>query len=82
MFREKNFPYTYQGAAYVFVQSGTAWSQQAELTSSDGEAFDNFGVSVAVINGAALVGASLHQVGSNAEQPETLGSYLLFRLFG
>jgi hypothetical protein len=70
--------HTQQGAAYVFVQSGTAWSQQAELTSSDGEAFDNFGVSVAVINGAALVGASLHQVGSNAEQ----GAAYAFRQIG
>jgi hypothetical protein len=60
--------HTQQGAAYVFVQGGTKWSQQAELTSSDGENFDNFGVSVAVVNGGALVGASLHQVGSNAEQ--------------
>ena len=25
-----------QGAAYVFVQSGTTWTQQAELTASDG----------------------------------------------
>jgi hypothetical protein len=70
--------HTQEGAAYVFVQSGTTWSQQAELTSSDGESFDNFGVSVAVVNGAALVGASLHQVGSNAEQ----GAAYLFKQSG
>ena len=30
-----------QGAAYVFVRSGTTWSQQQELTASDGAAGDD-----------------------------------------
>jgi len=30
-----------QGAAYVFVRSGGVWSQQQELTASDGTIFDN-----------------------------------------
>jgi MYXO-CTERM domain-containing protein len=37
-----------QGAAYVFAQSGTSWSQQAELTYSFGGAGDVFGSSVAL----------------------------------
>ncbi len=45
------------GAAYVFVRSGTSWSQQAELTAADGAANDNFGQSVALSGGTALVGA-------------------------
>ena len=57
-----------QGATYVFVQSGTTWSQQAELTASDGEASDYFGWSVAVSGGTALVGAYNHKVGSNTNQ--------------
>jgi hypothetical protein len=36
------------GAAYVFVRSGTKWSQQAELTASDAAAGDQFGYSVAI----------------------------------
>ena len=48
---------TWQGSAYVFVRSGTSWSQQAELTASDGAAFDNFGYSVALSGDTALVGA-------------------------
>jgi hypothetical protein len=36
------------GAAYVFVRSGGVWSQQAELTSSDGVAGDSFGFRVAL----------------------------------
>jgi FG-GAP repeat/Abnormal spindle-like microcephaly-assoc'd, ASPM-SPD-2-Hydin len=56
------------GAAYVFVQSGTTWSQQAELTASDGAAKDQFGNSVAVDGSTAVVGAPNHTVGSNANQ--------------
>ena len=34
---------TSPGAAYVFTRSGTAWSQQAKLTASDGASRDSFG---------------------------------------
>lgn len=57
-----------QGAAYVFVQSGGTWSQQAELTSSDGGTSDGFGTSVAVSGSTIVVGAPGHSVGSNVEQ--------------
>ncbi len=46
-----------QGAAYIFVRSGTAWTQQARLTASDGAASDQFGSSVAISGDYALVGA-------------------------
>jgi hypothetical protein len=46
------------GVAYVFVQSGSTWSQQAELTASDGTANDEFGYSVAVSGGTVVVGAT------------------------
>jgi hypothetical protein len=45
------------GAAYVYVQSGTTWTQRAELTASDAVANDNFGISVATTGSAAVVGA-------------------------
>ncbi|GAB3409454.1 FG-GAP repeat protein [Flindersiella endophytica] len=48
---------TDQGAAYVFVRSGTAWSQQAKVTASDGASFDGFGQSVALSGDSALVGS-------------------------
>ena len=57
-----------QGAAYVFVESGGTWSQQAELTASDGEGEDRFGWSVAVSGSTAVVGAINHPVGSNGQQ--------------
>src|SRR6266542_1517326 len=46
------------GSAYVFVRSGTGWSQQAKLTASDAAAGDIFGFSVAVTGDTVVVGAS------------------------
>jgi hypothetical protein len=45
------------GSAYVFVRSGTVWSQQARLTAPDGAVSDAFGSTVAVAGNTALVGA-------------------------
>ncbi|MCB9787613.1 MAG: lamin tail domain-containing protein [Deltaproteobacteria bacterium] len=45
------------GSAYVFVRSGSAWTQQAKLTASDGAAKDAFGWSVSVSGDTAVVGA-------------------------
>ncbi len=45
------------GAAYVFVRSGGAWSQQAYLKASQVSGFDYFGQSVAVSGDTVVVGA-------------------------
>ena len=45
------------GAAYVFVRSGILWTQQAQLTASDGAANDYFGAAVSVDGDTAAVGA-------------------------
>jgi uncharacterized repeat protein (TIGR01451 family) len=57
-----------QGAVYVFVRSGTTWTQQAKLTASDAEASDVFGWSVALAGDTALVGAQWDNFGSNGDQ--------------
>ncbi len=59
-----------QGAAYVFARSATLWTQQAELTASDGAADDGFGWSVAVSSDGAmaLVGTHGKAVGGNPDQ--------------
>lgn len=54
---------TNQGAAYVFVRSGTTWSQQTKLTASDGAAGDQFGNSVSISGDYALVGAMADEIG-------------------
>jgi hypothetical protein len=45
------------GAAYVFVRSGTNWSQQAYLKASNTALADYFGYSVSVFGDTAVVGA-------------------------
>jgi len=57
-----------QGSAYVFVRSGSTWSQQAQLNASDGAANDRFGCSVAISGDTAVVGALTDTVGVNAGQ--------------
>ncbi len=47
------------GAAYVFVRSGTTWSQQAYLKASNTGADDRFGWSVSVSGDTVVVGANL-----------------------
>lgn len=43
------------GAAYVFIRTGTTWSQQAKLVPSDGATFDGIGYSVAIDGDTAVV---------------------------
>ncbi|MSP15505.1 MAG: hypothetical protein EXR73_02640, partial [Myxococcales bacterium] len=57
---DDNGPAVDQGSAYAFMRSGTAWSQQARLTASDGAADAAFGMSVALSGESALIGAYLH----------------------
>ena len=56
------------GAAYMFVRSGSVWSQQAELTAGDGVASDNFGHAVALSDdgSTALIGAYFKDRGAGA----------------
>ena len=57
-----------QGAAYMFVRSGSTWTQTAKLTAADGAAWDTFGESVAISGDTALVGASQAAVEANSQQ--------------
>jgi hypothetical protein len=47
----------FSGAAYVFIRSGTTWSQQAYLKASNTGVEDFFGLSVAVSGTTVVVGA-------------------------
>jgi hypothetical protein len=59
---------TGRGAVYVFVRSGTTWTQQQQLIASDGTMGDNFGTAVAVSGDTILIGALNHAVGANSRQ--------------
>ncbi|HEX9696866.1 MAG TPA: FG-GAP repeat protein [Actinomycetota bacterium] len=45
------------GSAYVFIRSGSTWTQQAKLTATDAAAGAQFGVSVSVSGDTAVVGS-------------------------
>ena len=45
------------GSAYIFVQSGGSWTQQAKLTATDAAFGDLFGWSAAISGDHALIGA-------------------------
>ena len=45
------------GSAYIFKRNGTAWTEEAKITASDGAAGDWFGHSVAISGDYAVVGA-------------------------
>jgi len=51
------------GSAYIFKRDGASWVQQQELLASDGNANDNFGISVSISGDYAIVGA--YQDGDN-----------------
>jgi len=45
------------GSAYVFIRTGTIWTQQQKLLALDGAAGDRFGISVSLDGVYALIGA-------------------------
>jgi hypothetical protein len=57
-----------QGAAYVFVKSGSVWNQTGKVSSSDGNAYDTFGWSVGTTGDTIVAGAPSVKIGSNGGQ--------------
>jgi uncharacterized delta-60 repeat protein len=55
------------GSAYVFVRSGSVWTQQAKLTASDGAASDRFGYSVSISGDTIVVGAGFDDNAGGAD---------------
>ena len=54
------------GAAYIFVRSGSTWTEQAKIQASDSEASDYFGYSVSISGdgNTAIVGAWQEDTGA------------------
>lgn len=75
------------GAAYIFVRSGTTWSQQAYLKASNTELGDFFGRSVAISGDTVVVGArnenggatGVNGDGSDNSIPEAGAAYVFVR---
>ncbi|MBX7220185.1 MAG: hypothetical protein K1Y36_09590 [Blastocatellia bacterium] len=61
------------GAAYLFVRSGTTWSQRAYLKASNTDASDSFGTQVALSGDTMVIGAtgeSSNATGINGNQAD------------
>jgi len=61
-------PFSNQGVAYVFMNSGGSWAETQQLTGSDGQPSDAFGEWVAIEGDRALVGATGVSVNGNDGQ--------------
>ncbi len=55
------------GAAYILIQSGATWTEQAKLTALDGAPLDAFGISVAISGDTAVVGSFLDDTTSGVD---------------
>ncbi|MCY7347578.1 MAG: FG-GAP-like repeat-containing protein, partial [Pyrinomonadaceae bacterium] len=71
-------PLSNGGAAYVFVRSGTTWTQQQKLTAGDGTANDEFGNAVGIVGETIAVGAHFADLPNNSEA----GSVYIYRRTG
>ncbi|HEU4729734.1 MAG TPA: integrin, partial [Kofleriaceae bacterium] len=60
---------SYAGAVYVFVRSGTTWTQQAYIKASNTGASDDFGISVALSGDTLAVGAEYEDSGATGVNP-------------
>jgi trimeric autotransporter adhesin len=58
------------GAVYVFIRSGTTWTQQAYLKASNTTASDGFGVSVSLSGDTLAVGADSEDSGVVGKQDD------------
>ena len=66
------------GAAYVFVRSGTTWTEQAKLTAADTAKADRFGSSVSMGGKTIIVGAPFHDSAAGVDA----GAAYVFTLDG
>ena len=66
------------GSAYVFVRSGTTWTEQAKLTASDGASGDQFGFSVSISGDTAIIGATK----DDGARPDSGSAYVFVRSAG
>ena len=65
------------GAAYVFLRTGTSWSQEAKLVASDRIGGDNFGISVDITADSTRV--AIGAQGVNANFTDTGAIYIFSR---
>ena len=66
------------GSVYVFVRTGSSWSQQAKLNATDAESEDMFGYSIAIDGDTIVVGAKGEDPDLGDGELEYAGSAYVF----
>ena len=56
-----------RGKAYVFVRSGSSWTEQQILQSTGGASNDTFGATVSVSGNSAVIGSNSEPIGTSGE---------------
>jgi hypothetical protein len=64
----------FAGSAYVFVRSGSTWSEQAKLVASDAGRQDRFGRSASIFGETIVVGS----LGDDSDQGHDVGAAYVF----
>ena len=68
-----------RGAAYIYMDDGKgSWAGPTKITASDGEAGDNFGITVAISGNYAVVGA-LNEDGGSGNPKSNAGAAYVYR---
>ncbi|HOP46388.1 MAG TPA: IPTL-CTERM sorting domain-containing protein [Desulfobacteraceae bacterium] len=68
---------SWAGSAYIFKRDGSVWTEQTKLTASDAEQYDNFGYSVSISGGYAVIGAPY-----NDDDGDYSGSAYIYPVLG
>ena len=74
-------PLTSAGAVYVYVRSGSTWTQQAKLTASDAQTQDEFGYSISISGDGSyvIVGARAEDGGVGDPLSNAGAAYIFVR---
>jgi FG-GAP repeat len=59
---------TAKGSANMYKKTGTGWVLMQKITAANGDALDNFGISVCISGNYAIVGAYGDKIGANENQ--------------
>jgi|GEM_PF-2359224 len=62
-------PLSDAGSAYVFKRTGATWAQEQKIVASDRQAFDYFGLSVAISGDYVVVGSLLQNLDASGASP-------------
>jgi FG-GAP repeat/Secretion system C-terminal sorting domain len=76
-------PITSAGSAFIFVRSGTTWTQQQKIVAFDRASYDNYGGVVSISGDYSVVGSFYSSLDANGENyMEMAGAAYVYSRFG